>query len=148
MQVCPSFCRLPFPKASVPSFTLPIYAVLSQNFTNKNSLVCIDSEKYAFLVTLRPWGKAKLRIIKITSVFLHLNSISPQQLCAIAHLQYNCKAGTSQSRQKQKMFLDVRIIKNFNFFHLTICRGNLKQNHKNFRQDHQKTFSKFLEETL
>ena len=33
---------------------LPIPAVLSQNVTNKSCLVCTESEKYAFLVNLRP----------------------------------------------------------------------------------------------
>ena len=48
---------------------LSIPAVVSQNFTNKSCLVCVKSEKYASLVTLRPqWdrcrrGEAKVRIL-------------------------------------------------------------------------------------
>ena len=32
----------------------PVSAVVSQHFTNKSFLVCVDSGKYAFWVTLRP----------------------------------------------------------------------------------------------
>ena len=49
------------------SHTLGFY-VASQNVINKSFFVCVKSEKYAFLVTLRPLGsmqqgKAKLRTI-------------------------------------------------------------------------------------
>ena len=38
----------------------PIPAVLSQNVTNKSFLVCVKSEKYASLVTLRPqWDRCR-----------------------------------------------------------------------------------------
>ena len=40
-------------------------------------------------------GKAKLRILKLASVFDHLSSVGPKQLCALAHLGCTCEAGTS-----------------------------------------------------
>ena len=39
--------------------TLPIPVVWSQNITNKSWLVCVKSEKCAFLVTLRPLGSIR-----------------------------------------------------------------------------------------
>ena len=49
LSVCPGLC--------VASITLlPIPAVLSQDFANKNWLVCVKSDEYAFLVTIRPLG--------------------------------------------------------------------------------------------
>ena len=70
-------------------------------------LVHVTSEKYAFWVTLRllgklsheqyiiRQGKAELRILELTSVFHHLPSVDPKQMCALAHLGYTRKAGTS-----------------------------------------------------
>ena len=37
-------------------------------------------------------GEAKLHILELTSVFHHLPSVSPKQLCALAHLGCTCKA--------------------------------------------------------
>ena len=63
MSVCPSFfqsvCLCVRKLQAIP-------AVISQNVTNKSSLVCVKSEKYAFFVNLRPLrsmrgGKAELR---------------------------------------------------------------------------------------
>ena len=66
-----------------------------------------NSKKYTFLVTLRPLGvyeakqsitilgKAKSRhVSKLTSVFHHLPSVGPKQLCALAYLGCTCEAGT------------------------------------------------------
>ena len=71
------------------------------------------SEKYAFCVTLRHLGsmrqgkadlstlhnirrgKAELRILELTSLFHHLPSVSPKQLCALAHLRCTYGAVTS-----------------------------------------------------
>ena len=69
-------------------------------------------EKYAFWVTLRllgsmqqskaklhtiiiRQGEAKLRIFDISSVFHHVPSVGPKQLCALAHLGCTRAAGTS-----------------------------------------------------
>ena len=40
-------------------------------------------------------GEAKLRILELTSVFHHLPSVGPKQLCALAHLGCTREAGTS-----------------------------------------------------
>ena len=40
-------------------------------------------------------GEAKLRILELSSVFHHLPSAGPKQLCALAHLGCIRKAGTS-----------------------------------------------------
>ena len=69
------------------------------------------SEKYAFWVTLRhlgsmqqgkaklryiiKQGKAELRILELFSVFYHLSSVGPKQLCVLAHLGCTRAAGTS-----------------------------------------------------
>ena len=53
----------------------PIPAVVSENVTNKSCLVCVMSEKYAFLVTLRPQsdhccrGEAKVRILNFKTTW-------------------------------------------------------------------------------
>ena len=39
-------------------------------------------------------GEAELRIIELTSVFHHLQSVSAKQLCALAHRGYTREAGT------------------------------------------------------
>ena len=39
--------------------TLPISEVVSQTVTNKSYVVCVKSEKYAFLLTLRPLGSMR-----------------------------------------------------------------------------------------
>ena len=70
------------------------------------------SEKYAFLVTLKPLRsikcekpsyihydirreEAKQRLLKLASVFYHLPSVGPKQLCALAHLGCTRRAGNS-----------------------------------------------------
>ena len=90
----------------------PVSAVGSQNVTNRSFLVSVKSEKYAFWVTLRPLGsmsqgevkihslqysarQSRAAYIKLTSVFHHLPSVGPKQLCALAHLGCTCEAGTS-----------------------------------------------------
>ena len=75
------------------------FQVALQNVTNKCSLVCVKSEKYAFWVTLRllgsmQQGKAELHILELTSVFHHLPSVGPKQLCALAHLGCTREAET------------------------------------------------------
>ena len=40
-------------------------------------------------------GKGELRILELTSIFHHLPSIGPKQLCALAHLGCTRKVGTS-----------------------------------------------------
>ena len=39
-------------------------------------------------------GEAELGILELTSVFHHLPIANPKQLCALAHLDCTCKAGT------------------------------------------------------
>ena len=83
-----------------------IPVVVLQNVNIKSCVVCVKSDKYAFLVTIRPLGRgrgmrrsrvayitynirreeAKLSILKLASVFHHLSSVGPKQLCALAHL--------------------------------------------------------------
>ena len=72
-----------------------IHAVESQNVTNKSLLVSVKSEKYEFLVTLRPlWsmtqGEAKLRILKLTTVNNHVPRVGPMH----AHLGCTREAST------------------------------------------------------
>ena len=50
-HVCLSF-RRPSVRPSVRKIT-QVTAVITQNVTNKSCLLCVMSEKYAFLVTLR-----------------------------------------------------------------------------------------------
>ena len=66
-------------------------------------MVCILSEKYVVLVTLKPLGstrqgkanlctlqyhgdEAKLCTLKLTLEFHHLPCVSPKQLCEVVHL--------------------------------------------------------------
>ena len=81
-----------------------IPSVVLQNVTNKSCLVCVKSEKYESLVTLRPqWdccrrGEAEVRILNFKttwSEFHHLPRVGPKQLCALAHLGCTRTAGTS-----------------------------------------------------
>ena len=53
LHVCPSIWWRPRWR---PTFDFPIAAVVSQSVTNKSCLICVESEKYAFLVTLIPLG--------------------------------------------------------------------------------------------
>ena len=113
MSVCPS---IPFRsvRPSVPCVQklTPVFAVGSQNVTNRSFLVCVKSEKYALCVTLRPLGsirqgepeihairycarRSRAALIKLTSVFHHFPSVGPKQLCALAHLGLTHEAGTS-----------------------------------------------------
>ena len=41
-------------------------------------------------------GEAKLHILKLTQIFHHLPSVSPKQLCALAHLGCIREVGTSK----------------------------------------------------
>ena len=50
------------------------------------------------------WGEAELHISKLISVFHHLSSVGPKQLCALAHLGCTREAGTSYP--SQKIFID------------------------------------------
>ena len=78
----------------------------------RKSRVCILSEKFAIWITLRTFGfmrqgklnyedynlkqgKAKIHSLELTSVFHPLPSVSPKQLCALAHLGCTCEVGTS-----------------------------------------------------
>ena len=91
----------------------PVFAVGSQNVTNRSFLVCVKSEKYALWVTLRPLGSirqgepeihailycargSQAALIKLTSVFYHFPSVGHKQLCALAHLGCTLAAGTSR----------------------------------------------------
>ena len=90
----------------------PVFAVGSQNITNKSFLVCVKSEKYAYSVTLRPLGfmrqgEAKIQrlwfrarrsraVYSITCISVHhLPRVGPKQLCALAHLGCTRVADTS-----------------------------------------------------
>ena len=46
-------------RTSLNTFEFPIPEVVAQNVTNKICLVCVKSEKYAFLVTTRPLGSMR-----------------------------------------------------------------------------------------
>ena len=50
-------------------------------------------------------GKAELHILELTLVFHHLPSVSPKQLCALAHLGFTREAGTSWFNTKPKQYL-------------------------------------------
>ena len=67
LHVCLSLQRPSVSVGVLSDFTIP--TVASQNVSNKSSLECVKSEKYAFCVTLRllgsmQQGKAKLRTIQ------------------------------------------------------------------------------------
>ena len=51
-----SCLSVPSSGPSCPFDPLSIPAVVSQNITNKRSLVCVNDEKFAFLVTFRSLG--------------------------------------------------------------------------------------------
>ena len=64
LHVCPSIRR-----RRRPTFEFSIPDVVSHSVTNKSSLICVKSEKYAFLVTTRPlgskrWGEAELHTLQ------------------------------------------------------------------------------------
>ena len=54
-----------------------------------------DNEKARYVHFDIRREEAKLRILKLTSVFHHLPSFGPKQLCALAHLGCTRKAGAS-----------------------------------------------------
>ena len=54
-----------------------------------------DEEKLSYIHYDIRREEAKLCILKITSVFHHLPSVGPKQLCALAHLGCTREAGTS-----------------------------------------------------
>ena len=57
-SVCPCVRPFPFPFPCVRKLT-PVFAVVSQNVTNKSFLVRVKSEKYSFWVTLRSLGSMR-----------------------------------------------------------------------------------------
>ena len=54
-----------------------------------------DKEKASYIHYDIKREEAKLRILKLASVFHHLPSVGPKQLCALAHLGCTREAGTS-----------------------------------------------------
>ena len=54
-----------------------------------------DEEKLSYIHYDIRREEAKLSILKIASVFHHLPSVGPKQLCALAHLGCTREAGTS-----------------------------------------------------
>ena len=54
-----------------------------------------DKEKVRYIHFDIRREEAKLRILKLASVFHHLPSVGPKQLCALAHLGCTREAGTS-----------------------------------------------------
>ena len=56
-----------------------------------------DEEKASYIHYNIRREEAKLRILKLASVFHHLRSVSPKQLCALAHLECTREAGTFYS---------------------------------------------------
>ena len=54
-----------------------------------------DKEKVKYIHFNIRREEAKLRILKLASVFHHLPSFGPKQLCALAHLGCTREAGTS-----------------------------------------------------
>ena len=54
-----------------------------------------DEEKLSYIHYDIRREEAKRRILKLASVFYHLLSVGPKQLCALAHLGCTHEAGTS-----------------------------------------------------
>ena len=69
MYVCPSSVVRLLSVGKLP----PILAVISQNVNNKSCLLCVQSEKYAFWVTLRPVGSMKQAEAKIHALRYFMN---------------------------------------------------------------------------
>ena len=64
------------------TFQFPISAFLSQNVTDKSYLVCLESEKYPFWVTLRPLGFIRQGKTEVKSNHIfktHFSVSSPPQ---------------------------------------------------------------------
>ena len=55
----------------------------------------IPKEKLSYVYYVIKWSEAKLRTSKLTSVFHHLPSVGPKQLCVLAHLEYTREVGSS-----------------------------------------------------
>ena len=51
--------------------------------------------KPSYVLYIIMQGKAELRILELFSVFYHLSSVGPKQLCAFAHLGRTRNASTS-----------------------------------------------------
>ena len=56
-----------------------------------------DEKKLSYIHYEIRREEAKLRMIKLTSVFHHLPSFGPKQFCELAHLGCTCEVGTSES---------------------------------------------------
>lgn len=67
---------------------LPITAVVPQTVTYKSCLGCVKSEKYAFLVTLRPLGsmfeeKPNLVPYDVRRIEVNLHSLKLTSVCSV-----------------------------------------------------------------
>ena len=65
-----------------------------------------DKEKPIYTYYIIRQGKAKLQTSKLTSVFHHLPSVTPKQLCALAHLGCTCTGGTYEYSTKEENTFD------------------------------------------
>ena len=77
LHVCPSLRRQ---RMSCPVLN-SIPAVVSQNVTNESYLVCVKSEKYAFLVKLRPLGFMRQGEAKLRTYIKTYFSVSSHPQC-------------------------------------------------------------------
>ena len=69
-------------------------AVFSLHF-HCNYLQCVHYDN--------SWGKANLCLSKLNSMFHHLPSVGPKQLCPLAHLGYTAMRVLRSKRLKQKL---------------------------------------------
>ena len=65
---------------------------------------CIKA-KLSYVHYIIRQGKAELRILELTSVFHHLPSVGPNQLCVLAHLGCTQEAGASYLVKLKIIFL-------------------------------------------
>ena len=114
IHVCPSLRR---PSVVRPSRPVPLPSFQFLQAYEKVSLIKVawhvlrvkNIHSWSPPDTLGPWDEeklsythynirreeAKIRILKLASVFHHLPSVGPKQLCALAHLGCTREAGTS-----------------------------------------------------
>ena len=58
-------------------------------------ITLLGEAKPSYIQYIIRQGQAELQILELTSVFHHLPSVGPKQLCALAHLGCTREAGTS-----------------------------------------------------
>ena len=114
LHICPSLRR----PSSVPSRPVPLPSFQFLQAYEKVSLIKVawhvlrvknihswsppdplgpwDEEKASYIHYNIRREEAKLHILKLATVFHHLSSVGPKQLCALAHLGCTREAGTSK----------------------------------------------------